>query len=135
MSAVRIAIIGSPRAGKTTLALRMAEQLGLPVTHSDDFIRMGWSAQSEEIANRIRDAPHMGGIFEGGAVVRALRKLLATETDRPVQRCVLLTKPLVPLSDSQDRMRLGCATVLAQILPELERRGVEIVRPRGPVVV
>ena len=123
---MRIAVIGSPRAGKTTLAAELAEQHSLPIFHADDFIALGWSAASEALAARMSaDVPC---IYEGVMVVRALRKALCQRADAPVDRCVVLDRPRVQLTVGQAAMRRGCATVLAHIEPELRRRGVEMVR-------
>lgn len=129
----RIAIIGSPRAGKTTLALRLGAELGVPVVHSDNLIPLGWSEASEEIARRmLAGAPC---VYEGVAVVRALRKLLlrcGPEYEPvPLTQCSVLEHPLCELSMAQDSMRRGCATILSHIEPELVRRGIPIVRERA----
>lgn len=128
-SPTSIAIIGSPRAGKTTLALQLAAELGLPVVHSDDLVTLGWSGASEEIADLM-----LGGeprIYEGVAVVRGLRKacLRLRESERPVQRCIVLEHPRYELTAGQDSMRRGCATILQYVQPELLRRGVLVMRP------
>ena len=123
---MRIAIIGSPRAGKTTLAKRLGEQLHLPVVHSDDLIPLGWSSSSSAVAGLIELVAEQGGIFEGVAVVRALRKLLEETEGRPVDRVIVLAEPRLKLSPGQERMRLGCETMLRRITAELERRRVEL---------
>lgn len=129
----RIAIIGSPRAGKTTLGVRMAVDLRLPLLSSDALINLGWHEASSEVARQLKRGP---GIFEGVAVVRALRKLLIElpPPARPCELCIVLTEPRVVLTQGQDAMRKACATVLRQIEPELVNRGVVIeVNPLVPV--
>lgn len=127
---MRIAIIGSPRAGKTTLALELARTTGLPILHTDDLIPLGWSGVSDEVARALALAPDL--ILEGVAVVRGLRKALATLADYvPVERCIVLEHPWVALSRGQRAMARGCATVLAEVEPELLRRGVLVERPSG----
>jgi len=125
---VRIAIVGGPRAGKTTLAGVLGRELEFPIVHADDLIDLGWSGASDHLAERIALA--VGPcIWEGVMVVRALRKVLHAGPERPVDQCIVLDQPWVPLTAGQRAMRRGCATVLAEIEPELVRRGVEFVRP------
>jgi len=127
-----IAIIGAPRAGKTTLANELACTLALPVVHADDMIALGWSNVSDTLARLMIQDP-TPAIYEGVAVVRALRKLLlmltaADSPMMPLQRCIVLDRPRLVLTPGQDRMRRGCETVLAGIAPELARRGVTMER-------
>ncbi len=42
---MKVAIIGAPSSGKTTLANRLAKELGLPVVHSDDYRNSAWDQQ------------------------------------------------------------------------------------------
>jgi adenylate kinase family enzyme len=123
---MRIAIIGSPRAGKTTLAHRMAERLRFPLFHSDDLIHLGWWAVADELARRI--PLDQTSIWEGVSVVRGLRRLLQLGAAPPVARCIVLEYPRVKLTAEQEIMRRGCATILRKIEPELLERGVEMVR-------
>lgn len=130
---MRIAIIGSPRAGKTTLALDLGRAMAYPVLHADDLIALGWSEASDELARVLTAASDI--IVEGVAVVRALRKMLAASREPPVERCFALEEPLQPLTRGQVAMLRGCATVLRDVEPELRRRGVCVVRPtRAPAV-
>lgn len=124
---MRIAIIGAPRAGKTTLGRVLSAHTGWPCLHADDLIPLGWSAASAELARRLA-GPDGDLILEGVAVVRGLRKALDVP-GRPVDSCLVLARPWVPLSVGQIAMARGCATVLAQIEPELVRRGVVMGRP------
>lgn len=124
---MRIAIIGAPRAGKTTLGRVLQAHTGWPCLHADDLIPLGWSEASAEIARVLCAATDL--IVEGVAVVRGLRKALAAP-GRPVDSCVVLTWPWQPLSRGQITMARGCATVLAEIEPELVRRGVYVGRPQ-----
>lgn len=124
--AMRIAIIGSPRAGKTTLALVLGRMTGWPILHTDDLITLGWSAVSDEVARVLGIVPDI--IAEGVAVVRGLRKSLAAAPDAPVELCFVLERPRVLLSTGQRAMQRGCATVLQEIEPELVRRGVHLER-------
>lgn len=123
----RIAIIGAPRAGKSTLAAKMSVELDLPVISSDDFIAECWSGASDVVAALMERYP---GIYEGVAVVRALRKLLERDM-LPVDHVFVLQQPLVLLTRGQETMRKGCETILREIWPELMRRDVKMTFPLG----
>lgn len=120
----RIAIVGAPRTGKTTLAGELGARLGLPVQSSDDLITLGWSEASDELAERIAAAD--SGIFEGVAVIRALRKLLKQSPDKPVDHLLILHVPQERLTAGQAAMAAGVRTVLQATLPTLIARGVEV---------
>lgn len=58
---------------------------------------------------------------------RAIRKWLVAHADDDAKPCEVLYwcgAPKVELTPGQFAMHKGCATVLAGILPELQRRGV-----------
>jgi SPP1 gp7 family putative phage head morphogenesis protein len=124
----RIAIVGPPRAGKSTLSEQLATMLRAPVVHADHYAYLGWSQASDALADRMLAGP---AIFEGVAVSRALRKVLA-RTPRsarpPVDAVIVLGTPLEPLEHGQRVMALGHDRVLSEVLPELVRRGVHIIR-------
>jgi SPP1 gp7 family putative phage head morphogenesis protein len=124
----RIAIVGPPRAGKSTLSEQLATMLRAPVVHADHYAYLGWSQASDALADRMLAGP---AIFEGVAVSRALRKVLA-RTPRsarpPVDAVIVLGTPLEPLEHGQRIMALGHDRVLSEVLPELARRGVTIIR-------
>lgn len=120
----RVAIIGSPRAGKTTLAMRMSTKFALRVVHSDSLIALGWSRASDEVARLIEAGP---GIYEGVTVVRALRKLLVRHPEvKPVDLVVVLHTPRLELTPGQACMQAGCETILDEIEPELIARKVSM---------
>ncbi len=124
----RVAIVGPPRAGKSTLSEQLATMLRAPVVHADHYAYLGWSQASDALADRMLEGP---AIFEGVAVSRALRKVLA-RTPRsarpPVDAVIVLGTPLEPLEHGQRVMALGHDRVLSEVLPELARRGVLIIR-------
>lgn len=124
---MRIAIIGSPRAGKTTLAYELSRSSGLPILHCDELIGLGWSGASDEMAKLLTCSPNV--IAEGMGVVRALRKMLEASVAPPVERCIVLERQRVPLSRGQLAMQAGAATILRSIEQELLRRGVVVERP------
>jgi len=124
---VRIAIIGPPRAGKTTLGDQLARTMDCAILHTDDLMPLGWSAASAECARVLHATSDI--IVEGVAVVRALRKCLAACACKPCERCIILERPLERLTRGQVAMSRGCATVLREIEAELVRRGVLMERP------
>lgn len=117
----RIAIAGGPRTGKTTAA----STLPGAALHTDDVMRLGWSAASQEVSTWF-DRPG-DVVVEGVAVPRALRKWLKRNpVGMPVETVVLLAYPYETLTPGQSRMTKGHATVWSEIEPQLRARGVEI---------
>lgn len=127
--ATRIAIIGSPRAGKTTLGEHLHAALGLRLVSSDSMIQLGWSQASDEVAAMIEATP---GIYEGVSVVRSLRKLLVRHVTRPVDVVFVLGTPRLELTPGQDAMRRGCETIFYEIEADLLKRGVVVVHGLRP---
>ena len=137
----RIAIIGGPRTGKTTLAHKLADGAFIPIRHTDDLIEMGWSEASAYAAKWFdEDGPW---VIEGVAVGRALRKWLnanvshvfpgkdaykpSVETRvKPCDKLIVLTEPHMALGRGQETMAKGVFAVLDEIVPELISIGVEI---------
>lgn len=105
----RIAIVGGPRAGKTTLA-RLADR---HVIHTDDYRTRSWEAVPHAVIADIRDLEadslSRGNrwIIEGVQVARALRKGLEVDV------VLVLNEPLEDLTTRQEGMRKGVMTVLA----------------------
>ena len=121
---MRLVITGGPRTGKTTQALELGRAHGWPVYHTDDTMTLPWSEASAEVARWFeRPGPW---IIEGVAIPRALRKYLRAREDLPADELLLMTHAFVPLSPGQQRMGAGVETVLAEILQDLEQRGMVI---------
>jgi len=122
----RIAIAGVPRAGKTWFALQIQKQTGYPVVHGDDFIPMGWSEASAEIARRlVSPGPY---IVEGVVTIRGLRKALQFGPERPCDVLHWLGDPRETLRPAQSNMGAQDEKRLAEMEPELVRRGVQVLR-------
>lgn len=127
-----IAIAGSPRAGKTTLAkLLTAEPRSTDETLSDTVHGANpnsWSDASSMVSLWFND-PDIK-VIEGVVVPRALRKWLKANKRRldkqPVTSLIYLPNPLIDLSKGQETMGKGCWTVFEEILPDLICRGVNI---------
>lgn len=97
----RIAIVGGPRTGKSTLA-RVVR--GRPVISTDDYMELPW----EEVPAAVIDAATGAGasfVVEGVQVARALRRGLE------VDAVVVLTQPKVAQTDGQIAMGKGVHTV------------------------
>jgi broad-specificity NMP kinase len=124
---VRIAVIGPPRAGKTTLAEAMSAELGVRVLHTDDLIdKLEWSAASEHVAS-VWFAEPDPWIIEGVAVVRALRKWLAANAHgKPCDKIIALSKSWVSLTNRQAGMASGCASIWGAVRGPVLARGVLI---------
>ena len=99
----RIAIVGGPRAGKTTLA-RLADR---PVIHTDDYRHLSWDRVPWAAIDDIKDIDGVRWIVEGVNAPRALRKGLEVDV------VLVLNEPLEDLTTRQEGMRKGVMTVLA----------------------
>ncbi len=121
----RVLVVGGPRTGKTTLAVHIAAQTNSPVHHTDDLIgSFDWSSASEVAATWFSQPGPW--VIEGVAVVRAVRKWLATNDGKPADRVVLLQQPKVARNGGQRAMAKGHDTVWDEVVGELRTRGVEI---------
>ena len=122
---MRLAICGAPRSGKTTLADDLGGKLNVEVLSTDTVAHLGWSESSAEVATWFdRTSPF---IIEGVAVIRAARKWLRAHPEgRPFDKLLLMWVPLEPTKPGHVSMAKGVETVLAEIAPELRRRGVVI---------
>jgi len=119
-----VVVAGGPRSGKTTLTETLAERTRRQAFKSDDLIGLGWS-EASEAASAWFDAPDPW-ICEGVAMPRALRKWLAANDGAPSDLAIWLNGEVEHRVPGQRAMTKGCETVWLEILPELERRGVEI---------
>lgn len=123
---MRVAIIGGPRTGKTTLAKEMHRDTGWVLRQTDDLVSLGWSEASQYAADHYFRGSEL--IVEGVAVPRALRKWLeANPQGAPVDRVVTLWEEKVPRTKGQETMAKGVETVWRGIVGELRLRGVEVV--------
>lgn len=94
-TAQRILIIGSPGAGKSTMAARLAEIVRLPVIHLDDhYWQAGWRRQTpatwaEELAELLaRDRWIMDGNYLDSMALRLERADLVLDLDFPPLLCL-----------------------------------------------
>jgi len=93
----RIAVVGGPRTGKTTLVMTTVEVDDRPVFHTDDLIGLvEWADQPAVIIERC--APLDRYVVEGIQVARALRKGLEPDV------VVVTTWPMVERTSGQKRL-------------------------------
>lgn len=118
---MRIAIIGGPKTGKTTLAKKIGG-----ARSTDELIHLGWSGASQE-ASKWFDEPGPW-MIEGVALPRALRKWRERNPFQkpPVDKIIYLRKPHQPLLPGQMSMSKGVDTVMKELMPWLRTHGVEI---------
>jgi hypothetical protein len=128
----RLIIVGGPHVGKTTLAKRLKDELGIANTkHSDDVKHLGWSESSEAASRWFNESGEW--IIEGVQTARALRKWLKANPKTPLAAdLVILDKPFDTLVQGQESMRKGVHTVFSEIESELINRGTRIHRLNHP---
>ncbi len=122
---MKVAITGAPRAGKTTLANRLAGETheASAVIHTDDFTHLPWSDQSLATAVALNQSE----VIEGTTVARGLRKWLkANPVGKPVDTLFYMPTSREQLTAGQSSMAHGINTVMREIMPELRARGVAI---------
>lgn len=129
----RFFIAGWPKTGKTTLAHELEARTGIPVRHTDDTVSRGWAAATAVVANWMGRTHPI--IIEGVTVARSARKWLRENPDgRPCDVLIVLWPPFLRVDEmkpGQVNMGKGIDKALAAVVPELEARGVAVVRAMG----
>lgn len=122
----RILIVGGPKVGKTTLADKLATELGITARHTDDLLGAQlWSKSSDVVASWIEDPGPW--VIEGVTAMRALRKWVhAHHEGLPADELYLSTDAKVAITARQRAMTRGCMTVWSEIAVDLARRGLPI---------
>jgi len=112
----RILVIGSPGAGKSTLASRLAARLGLPLIHLDrEYFGPGWSVPGKEEwrgkvrALAARPAWVMDGNYASTFDIRVPRATVIVWLDLPRWRCALSVLRRVAKNYGRSRPDLGTA--------------------------
>jgi hypothetical protein len=124
----RFVVAGGPRSGKSHFAAKLSGYYRVPVHGTDELLGLGWS-ESSEAASHWLDRPGPW-ICEGVAMPRALRKWLARNPEGvPADLVIWLNEPVERRNPGQEAMAKGCATVWAEILPELLKRGTQVITP------
>lgn len=119
----RLIIVGGPHVGKTTLAKRLKDEIGIANTkHSDDIKHLGWSESSKAASQWFNEPGDW--IIEGVQTARALRKWLKANPSASLHAdLIILDKPFDALVQGQESMRKGVHTVFSEIESELIKRG------------
>lgn len=99
----RVAIVGGPQVGKTTLAKKVTDR---PVFHNDDHKDAEWSEVPGRILSQTKD--ELSYVVEGVHVSRALRKGLE------VDAIIHLQQPHVDLTPGQISMHKGQDTIMKE---------------------
>jgi len=112
----RILVIGSPGAGKSTLAGRIARDLGLPLIHLDrEYFGPGWTtppkAEWREKVRTLAARPAwvMDGNYASTFDIRVPRATIIVWLDLPRWRCLTRVLWRVARNYGQSRPDLGAA--------------------------
>jgi adenylate kinase family enzyme len=123
----KVVIVGVPRAGKTTLAVRVGAEHSRRVRHTDELIgKLAWGKDSEEVA-RWLDAPG-DWVIEGVTAVRALRKWMALNPSGRLDGVLVINLPcpMILLTAGQSSAAKGVRTIWVGIEKELRERGADV---------
>ena len=113
------AIVGGPKTGKTTLAPN--------AVHTDSLIGPDGKWTSDHTVVAAQAIGVLDGDIEGTRTAHALREWLRMHPEgKPVDEVIYLRTPHQPLTRGQHIQTKGIDTVMREIRPELERRGVRI---------
>lgn len=116
---MRLLIIGVPKAGKTTTALKVCQ--GVPIRHVDDLISShGWSDVSAEVYKWLTQPGDF--VIEGCAGVRALRIWLQTHQELPDFEVLWMGTAKIVDTPKQASYGRGCTTVYEECFKEIRKR-------------
>ncbi len=118
MRALRIAIAGGPRAGKTTAA----RAYGTLILHTDDVKGLPWSDASFEVSRWFDRSGSW--VIEGVTVMRGLRKWLARNgTGKPCDILIFIEGSRLELNTRQEGLRQQVQAQFDTLSEELRKRG------------
>lgn len=123
---MKVVVIGVPRSGKTTYALSQYHKD--IIIHTDHMLSrdLEWSAKSELIVHSMKTKTDF--CIEGCDAVRGLRKFLKGNPGKPpCDKVIWLGESREELSNSQKGFGKGCKKIFFDILPELNKLGVEVI--------
>lgn len=105
----RVAIVGGPRTGKTTLSEAVKDR---PVIHTDDWIEEPWEKQPHILIDQTKGLDRY--LVEGVQVPRFLRKCAQLKLPCPVDAVAFLTRTHGTLNARQKGMAKAINTVFDQ---------------------
>ena len=122
----RIAIVGVPGAGKTSLATQLGKQHQIPVRHTDALRSLSWKGQGAASAALLNEGSEW--ILEGVQVARGLRRWLrANDAGKPVDTLIVMRNSRGEETGGRSTLGKGVLTVLDEVVPALRERGVKII--------
>ncbi len=134
----RIVVIGGPRTGKTTYATKLAKQLGCHLgstgkrteqeeglVSTDNYMkRADWKTLPDVILKDLK--PRESWVLEGTQAARVLRRALREDPSFRVDKVLVFGRPWVARNPGQEAMAKGVRTILADMMPLLEKAGIEV---------
>lgn len=103
----RVAIVGGPQCGKTTLAKTCTDR---PIHHNDDGKHIKWEDQPAHWKKQVEGQDSF--VIEGVQAVRAIRKGLK------VDAVIQLDSPYKDLKKGQESMRKGQHTMMKDVIKD-----------------
>jgi hypothetical protein len=126
----RLAIVGPPNSGKTTLAsvLKVMHACHVAVQSTDDVSRtLGLTSEASAVVASWFGTDDGARVIEGVLCARGLRKFCALNPGvKPCCRVLVLSEVFEPPSKGQISFAKAIATVFREIEPELLARGVVV---------
>ncbi len=113
----RIAIVGGPKQGKTTISEEVKDR---HVLHTDDYLESDWSGVPARIVNDL--ARHDRFVVEGIQVARALRKGLEVDVIVDMR---LPVGVYVPMKEGHHRMVKAVSTWMKDVPTNIPRVKIE----------
>jgi hypothetical protein len=135
----RIVVIGGPRTGKTTYATKLARQLGVHLASTgkrtehegglvstDNYLDRGtYDDLPDRVIADLRKRDSF--VLEGTQAARVVRRWLKQSPDEPrLDKALVFNRPWVKRNPRQESTAKGVRTTLRDLLPMLERAGIQV---------
>lgn len=137
---MRVVIVGSPRAGKTTYATKLAKQLGCHLgstgkrTEQEDGLvstdnymkRANFKDLPDVVIKDLKDRESF--VLEGTQAARVLRRALKEDPNflGPGDKVLQFNRSWIPHSPGQASMAKGVRTIMKDVHPMLRAIGIEV---------